>query len=190
MKSAGIFASVALGVLLACQDAPVSPDQLSHHFTSASVVGVGIPDNAVVQFGNPDVGSPFPPVPGHDASSHAKDKVRPRTVVIRAGGSVAFQVSTFHQVAIYDRGTHPDEIDVTATVDLTAPPPAPPGTVIIPDFLIDDPDDRLALSSFFFAPTTWTSPPGTFDQPGTYLVICSVVPHFVQANMYAMVIVN
>jgi hypothetical protein len=37
---------------------------------------------------------------------------------------------------------------------------------------------------------SWTSPAGTFDQPGTYLVICAIVPHFVEAKMYAWVVVK
>jgi hypothetical protein len=110
--------------------------------------------------------------------------------VIRAGGSVTFDMAAFHQVAIYQPGIGTRDVDVSATIDLTAPPPAPPGTVIIPDFIIDDANGRLALSGFSFAPMQWTSPPGTFDSPGTYLVICTVLPHFVQAGMYAWVIVK
>lgn len=189
MRISAFLLAGALGALLACHDSPVAPDRPADSFAAIGVAH-GIPTNAVVEFGAEDVGSPFPPVPGHDASYHAKDKVRPRTVVIRAGGSVTFEMATFHQVAIYDRGIGTGDIDVSATIDLTAPPPAPPGTVIIPDFIIDDPVGRLALSPFSFAPMTWTSPPGAFDEPGTYLVICTVVPHFVLANMYAWVIVK
>jgi plastocyanin len=189
MRVATLASIAVLGGLLACQDSPTTPEGTTDSVL-ASTVGNGIPENATVRFGEADVGSPFPPVPGHDASYHAKDKVYPRTVVIRAGGRVTFEMAVFHQVAIYDRGIGADDIDVSATVDLTAPPPAPPGTVIIPDFLIDDAAGRLALSEFSFAPMTLTSPPGTFDEPGRYLVICTVVPHFVDANMYAWVIVK
>lgn len=189
MRIATLTSIAVLGGLFACQDSPTMPEETTDSVL-ASAVGNGIPGNATVRFGEADVGSPFPPVPGHDASYHAKDKVYPRTVVIRAGGSVTFEMAVFHQVAIYDRGIGADDIDVSATVDLTAPPPAPPGTVIIPDFIVDDAAGRLALSDFSFAPLTWTSPPGTFDEPGTYFVICTVVPHFVDANMYARVIVK
>jgi hypothetical protein len=145
---------------------------------------------AVISFGRDDVGSPFPPPSGHDGSFHARDKVRPRQANLALSGTVTFQMGTFHQVAIYAPGTEPGDIDVGSTIDLTAPPPAPPGTVIIPDFLIDDPTNRLALGPFSFAPMDWDSPVGTFDAPGTYLVICSVVPHFTQAKMYAWVTVK
>lgn len=145
---------------------------------------------AVISFGRDDVGSSFPPPSGHDRSFHAIDKVRPRQVNLAAGGTVTFQMGTFHQVAIYAPGTAPEDIDVSSTIDLTAPPPAPPGTVIIPDFLIDDPTSRLARGPFSFAPMDWNSPAGTFDTPGTYLVICTVVPHFTGAKMYAWVTVK
>jgi hypothetical protein len=36
----------------------------------------------------------------------------------------------------------------------------------------------------------WTTPPGTFDQPGTYLVICTTQVHFLFAKMYGWVIVK
>jgi hypothetical protein len=180
-------AAGALSVLVSCDHSPAAIDAVQD---PAFAVGQGIRLNATVSFGRDDVGSKFPPPSGHDQSFHAKDKVRPHVVHIRAGGSVTFEMGTFHQVAIYDDGVNPGNIDVTNTVDLTAPPPAPPGTVIIPDFLIDDSANRLAVGPFSFAPMSWTSPPGTFDSPGTYLVICAVVPHFVLANMYAWVVVR
>ena len=190
MRSVAFVSVAILGGLLGCTESPAAPDPQVDGVPQAGVVGAGIPETAVVSFGRDDVGSKFDPGSGHDGSSHAKDKIRPHTVRIRAGGSVVFNMGTFHPVGIYDQGVDPGDIDVAATIDLTAPPPAPPGTVIIPDFIIDDPNGRLALSEFSFAPMSWTSPPGTFDAPGTYLVICTVVPHFVGANMYAWVIVR
>ena len=184
---------LAFVAVASCNDAPVlepSPagDVLA---VSAAMPGPnGPPMHATVRFGRDNVGSPFRPPDPHDASFHAIDKITPHAAVISAGGSVTFEMGPFHQVAIYDDGTQPEDIDVTMTIDLTAPPPAPPGTVIIPDFIIDDPSNRLAVGPFSFAPTSWTSPPGTFDQPGTYLVICQVVPHFMFAKMYAFVIVK
>ena len=187
MRFARLLAAGTLALLAACSSDPTSTfdDQ-----SADLAVGQGIPLNATVDFGRDDVGSPFDPPLEHDQSGHARDKVLPRNIVIRAGGSVTFQQGVFHQPAIYDIGTEPDDIDVSSTIDLTAPPPAPPGTVIIPNFLIEDPNNRLALGPFSFTPTTWTSPPGTFDVPGKYLVICVVVPHFVGSNMYAWVTVK
>jgi plastocyanin len=170
-----------------CGEAPPPSAPEAH---SLAVGAAAFAATAVISFGRDDVGSPFPPPSGHDRSTHAIDKIRPHQVNLAAGGTVTFRMGTFHQVAIYAPGTEPEDIDVGSTIDLTAPPPAPPGTVIIPDFLIDDPASRLALGPFSFAPMDWDSPAGTFAAPGTYLVICAVVPHFTGAKMYAWVTVK
>ncbi|CAN5840699.1 hypothetical protein BH23GEM9_BH23GEM9_03540 [soil metagenome] len=149
---------------------------------------------ATMQFGRDQVGSPFPPPSGHDRSFHAIDNIVPQNVNIGAGGTVTFNMGTFHKVAIYAPGTVPADIDISLTAHLflpSPPAPAPDLIVVIPNFLIDDPTNRIAVSPMsFFGPMTWTSPPGTFAQPGRYLVICQVVPHFVEANMYAWVTVR
>ena len=153
-------------------------------------VGAGGPPlTATVQFGRPDVGSPFPPGSGHDASGHAKDSLVPRTVVISQGWSVTFEIGPFHRVAIYQAGTTPDDIDTTATVNLTVP-------FFIPNFTINDPNGRIALSppapltTLSLVPIVWTTPPGTFNAPGRYLVTCTTVPHFVENDMFGWVIVK
>jgi plastocyanin len=185
------FSILVLGITAgACGESPVPSASEAPDLTNASVGAAAQSATAVISFGRDDVGSPFPPPSGHDRSFHAIDKVRPRQVNLGAGGTVTFQMGTFHQVAIYAPGTEPEDIDVTLTIDLTAPPPAPPGTIIIPDFLIDDPTNRLAQGPFSFAPMDWDSPAGTFDAPGTYLVICNVVPHFTISKMYAWVTVK
>lgn len=119
----------------------------------------------------------------HDRSYHAKDKLVPRTVTIAAGGTIHYEIMPFHQIGIYEPGTQPEDINLALTEDLTVP-------IFNPDFIINDPDDRLALSPFMLAETTWTSPSGTFDKPGRYLVICTITPHFVNADMYGWVIVK
>jgi hypothetical protein len=189
MKRGILFLSITLGGLLACDQSPASLER-TDDVVAVTSAARSFPMNAVVSFGRDDVGSKFPPPSGHDRSFHAKDNVRPQTVHISAGGSVTFQMGTFHSVAIYEPGIEPSDIDRSITVDLTAPPPAPPGTVIIPDFLLDDSTGRIAVGPFSFAPMIWTSPPGAFAAPGTYLIICRVVPHFVEAKMYAWVVVR
>ena len=180
--------------LVACGDAaqPVTPSTAdatgaSTSTAAADVVGQGIPDFAIVQFGIDEHGSPFPPPSGHDASGHARDKVYPRNVVLRAGGSITFQIDLVHQVAVYRAGTQPSDISLAnlETVDLTPGP-------IIPNFRINDPNGRLAESQpqTILGDQIWTTPPGTFATPGRYLVICTTVPHFVEANMYAWVTVK
>jgi plastocyanin len=150
----------------------------------ASTQGIdsGLPMSATIAFGRPDTGSPFPPPSGHDQSSHAKDNLVPRTVVIAQGGTVRFDLSgpgrAVHQVAIYPDGTEPRDVDTTAL----APPPAgcPPVPLIADGNVLAPPP--CAGGS--------TSPSYTFTEPGRYLVICTFLPHFVDAQMYGWVIVK
>jgi plastocyanin len=136
-------------------------------------VVVADPDSsAIVLFGNEDAGSPFAPPTGHDSSGNAKFNMIPRTAVISAGGSVTFEIDGFHQVAVYEAGTTPDDITV----------PAFP-----PNLLINDSSGRVALSPPPGTATSFTTAPGTFATPGRYLVLCNVTPHFAFFNMYGWV---
>jgi hypothetical protein len=84
---------------------------------------------------------------------------------------------------VYAPGTKPEDINTNLT--------EPIGVAGSPPDRINDPTNRLAL-----APpqsddeADWTTPPGTFDQPGVYLVICTTKVHFVNANRYGWVIVK
>ena len=152
---------------------------------------VGLADpplHAEVHFGT-EVGSPFPPPEQHDQSLHARDKIVPRTVVISAGGSITFEIYPFHQVAIYEAGTEPEDIEVGPGTLIDANFPCPPFT--IPDFVIDDPDGRIARSpSLECEEMDWETPAGVFDEPGRYLMICTTAPHFLEADMFGWIIVK
>jgi len=140
----------------------------------------------VVKFGQNEHGSPFDPPLGHDHSTQAKDLLIPRTVVINVGGQVTYEIDPFHRVNVYRAGTAPSDIDVSKLIDFVS------GPVFIPNFVIDDPTNRIAQSPpFQFAiDQTWTTPLGTFNVPGRYLVMCSFLPHFAQNDMYGWVIVQ
>jgi plastocyanin len=132
-----------------------------------AVILAGPDATATVLFGLPNTGSPFnnPPEVFHDASLTADERLVPGTVTISAGGSVEYEVQGFHQLAVYDAGTTLEDI-------------TPAG------FFIDDPGDRLELE-----------PPGvsktvTFADPGRYLVLCNIAPHFFGGKMYGWVIVK
>lgn len=174
---------LALALVAACSAETNPLTSVANDPSSPKLAG-NTPLLAVMNFGNKDVGSPFPPPSGHDSSYHAKDKIRPGTVVIAAGGQVTFEVGAVHQVAIYEAGTTPDDIEVSPATLETSPGPA-----FIPDFVINNPDGRIflgpALSFFSGHQTSFT-----FSTPGRYLVICTVTPHFVDARMYAWVIVK
>ena len=131
---------------------------------------------ATMRFGQSDVGSPFPPAADHDESAHAKDNVVPRTVVIDRGGTVTFQVPAgVHQIAIYEPGTEPEDINTAALVPLC------PGTT---PRVIDDATHRVAVITHACA-SSWQAQ-YTFDRPGRYLVICAFLTHF-QVGMYGWV---
>jgi hypothetical protein len=175
MKRALAF--VAALLVAACQDLshPTGPDR-------SGLVGGAAATTAEVEFGSDAVGTSFPPAE-HDQSFHAFDRMRPVTVVIARGGSVTYEIDECHQPAIYAPGTTPDDIDVNQT--------EPIGLDECPPDRITDANGRIALAP---AQTEdekeWTTPAGTFDQPGRYLVICTTKIHFVFAKMYGWVIVK
>lgn len=144
----------------------------------------GPPSEAVVTWGREHVGSPFRPPDPHDRSFRAIDAIRPRTTVISAGGTVTFRVAPAHKPAIYEPGVRPDDVDVTAVVDAGLPFPFPP--------LINDTEGRIVGGSETTLNTNFGTGEviefqWTFEEPGRYLVICEVLPHFVGAKMYAWV---
>jgi hypothetical protein len=171
-----------LGAMLAACDRPTEPTVGGPLPASLSAAAT-----AAVRFGLNELGSPFPPQIGHDHSSTAADNLVPRTVVIARGGSVTYQIDEVHQAAVYRPGVEPGDIRVDGTtledVDL--------GVIVLPGFRINDPNGRIALAPpQALVEHTWTTPPGTFDQPGRYLVICTSTPHFVLNKMYGWVIVQ
>ena len=176
---------LAVLLLANCADLP-TVETSEQQFSAAG----GLPQSATLTFGKDGVGSPFAPPSGHDASGHAYDKIVPHVVNIAAGGSVTINIGPFHAAAVYDDGTRPQDITISpATLDDLAVPFPP---FVLTDFIINDPTNRIALGPPLNpgAPTTWTTPAGTFDTPGRYLVICTVLPHFAGSNMYAYVNVH
>jgi hypothetical protein len=182
-----MVAAVCVAMVAACDEPAVTE--------APALAGAKIPSSAnaarsgvtpVVEFGQNEHGSPFDPPLGHDHSTQAKDLMIPRTVVIPVGGQVTYQIDPFHRVNVYRAGTAPDDIDVTKLIDFVS------GPVFIPNFVIDDPTNRIAQSPpFQFAiDQTWTTPLGTFNVPGRYLVMCSFLPHFADNDMYGWVIVR
>lgn len=177
-----IGALVALGVatyLVAAKNPKTSTGHEAH--MSAPKVGSGPLSNATVSFG---AWMTSPPVDRFPNISNTRTSnvhvVVPDIAKIKAGGTVNFIISGFHQVIVYDDGTQPDDIDDGITVLPTQQPPTPP-----PD-LIADPNRRI-----YRGPDPSLLPADRvevvhFPNPGTYLVICGVKPHF-QAGMYGYV---
>jgi plastocyanin len=118
----------------------------------------------------------------------------PNEVQIKAGGTVNFIVSGFHQVIVYGDGTRPEDIDTGDTVPATVQPGPP---------LISDANNRVFRGiDPSVLPALQGPPQGPrqpvlqdrveavqFAEPGRYLVICGVLPHFL-GGMYGYVKVN
>jgi plastocyanin len=150
---------------------PVAASGASGNATSGTMAAT-LDSAATMQFGLVDVGGPKnPPHP----SIHSNDTIVPGTVVIDAGGSVDFKAVAAHQVAVYKEGLGP--ADVNTTTNLVANPCGAPPPSIGPD-----PTTQLA----YFTGCGTRTHTQTFDEPGEYLVICSVLPHF-QIKMYGWV---
>ncbi len=134
--------------------------------------------NATVSFGAWMTSPPldrFPNISNTRTSNH--HVVIPEVAKIKAGGTVNFIIAGFHQVIVYDDGTQPQDINTGVTIPVTVPPGPR---------LIADPIRRIYRG---LDPST--QPPDRvevvhFAEPGTYLVICGVLPHF-QAGMYGYV---
>ena len=153
----------------------------------SSEIGSNTPLSATIRFGNDSVGSSFPTPSGHDQSGHARDNLIPRTVVIDKGGTVTFQMGGgVHQVGIFADGTRPEDVIRTGAQTKPGCPPAPyisgaanPTTfvAVTGDPLCDNTAPNVPVQSY------------TFQNPGTYLVICMFIPHL-DLGMYGWVVVR
>jgi plastocyanin len=130
--------------------------------------------NVVVSFGH------WRPVPGvtpidrfapNDPNPRTLNghELIPKTVRIHVGDTVNFIIAGFHNPQVFGPGTQPSDIDRTNIVPGSAPP------------LINDPRNRV-----FRGLDPRTQPQDRvevvgFTMPGTYLVICGVLPHFFEA---------
>jgi hypothetical protein len=103
----------------------------------------------------------------------------PHEVKIKAGGTVNFIIAGFHQVIVYAPGTKPEDINSSLTTTVGVPPGPP---------LIDDPTNRVFRGvDPSRQPTQDRVEVVGFANPGRYLVICGVQPHFVNDHMFGYV---
>lgn len=137
--------------------------------------------NATVSFGAWHTDPPVDRFPNVSPPPGNRHQMIPSHVTITAGGTINFLISGLHQVIVYDDGTQPEDIDVTKTTATTGTPADVP--------LIDDPANRLYRgldpSLYPFDREEVVS----FPKAGVYLVICGVLPHFVEDGMFGFVTV-
>jgi plastocyanin len=137
-------------------------------------------NNATVSFGQWMSSPPLDRFPNFRGSPTTNvHRITPNVVTIKAGGSVNFIVSGLHNIAIYYDGVQPTEINIALTTPTTNP--APP---IVP--IINDPNNRIYRGLDPTLQAIDRVEVVNFSEPGTYLVICGLLPHFVE-GMYGYV---
>jgi hypothetical protein len=87
---------------------------------------------------------------------------------------VNFVVAGFHQIFAYVPGVKPEDVAFATPANPLPPPPPPPPTGPVP-VLFTNFQNRVESV--------------VFPEPGRYLVICNVNPHF-REGMYAWVKVS
>jgi plastocyanin len=117
------------------------------------------------------------PIIRTEPATNNEHQLIPAEVTIRAGGSVNFMISGFHHILIYADGTQPADVNH----NLTIPPSVPPAEPL----LVNDPRNRIyrGLDPSIFRPLGQIQDRIEvvhFTDPGTYLVICGVLPHFLE----------
>ena len=141
-----------------------------------SAVADGSKVQATVSFGQWQTDPPFDRFTVPNDRTRNQHALIPHEVKIKAGGAVNFIISGFHEPTIYDAGTQPGDIHS----QLVVPGSSPPG-------LIDDPTNRIFRGVDPRTVSQDRVESVTFHKPGTYLVICSVQPHFVNDAMFGFV---
>jgi plastocyanin len=122
--------------------------------------------------------------PGNPANHH----VLPTTIEIKAGGVVNFAVAGFHQIVVYQPGIEAD--------DIVPPVFVPPATNLFMNYNLGT-AYYVGINPGDANPGTPATPAGVFNganrlesvsfsQPGVYLVVCNVTPHF-NDGMYAYI---
>lgn len=144
--------------------------------------------NATVSFGQWQSSPAFDRFPANNDRTRNGHQLIPNEATIKAGGTVNFIIGGFHQVLVYAPGTEPTDINTTLVTSVTNPPGPP---------LIDDPTNRVyrgldpSTLPLLRAPVPAALQDRVevvhFANPGRYLVMCGVQPHFVNDRMFGWV---
>jgi plastocyanin len=191
LKAAAIGGVTATG-LGAALGAEQNPGQGSEHAHDNRPL-TGKRAHAVVSFGQWDA-DPAAPFDREPINTDLENRIRnihlvlPFEAEVDAGGAVSFIISGVHQILIYGPGA--DFAAVKEAFELAGSPVLPP----IPPGLVDYAVGRVyrGVNPFALQYVPLVPPPaGTmgnlvvdrveavnFKEPGRYLVVCGVLPHF------------
>ena len=131
--------------------------------------------NHTVSFGNwtPSVAAPLDRM-GADPNPRTRNGhfLIPSPVRVHAGDTVSFIISGFHNLLVYGPDTQPTDINRNALLLAAGFPP-----------LINDPNHRVYRG---LDPRTMPANQDrveavAFNEPGRFLVMCGVLPHFFEA---------
>lgn len=153
---------------------------LAFAFASSPALAGDPLGNATVSFGQWMSSPPLDRFPNFGGSPTTNvHALTPNMVTIRAGGSVNFIVSGLHNIQVYDDGVQPTDINIALTTPTTsATPPVLP--------IVNDPNRRIYRGVDPTLQARDRVEVVNFSEPGIYLVICGVLPHFVE-GMYGYV---
>lgn len=165
--SAGVAAAAAIGSVVSAT--PTARGAQHDHNLRVD----GPLASAVVSFGQWLTDPPLDRFPNNSPRTANQHKLIPYTATIKAGGSVTFQISGTHLLLVYGPGTTLDSIDKTLVEFATPGPPPFPG-------FINDPENRVYRGLDPRLQPQDRSETITIAHPGTYLVVCGLVPHFLE----------
>jgi hypothetical protein len=185
------FLKATGGAIIAAGSIGLVGASAQHHKKAAFSVAGDPLGSATVGFGawmanfTPPLDRFFNPA-GPIPSNH--HELIPNVAKIKAGGYIEFIISGLHVVEIYDDGTKPTDINTALLTPLGGPLPP----------VINDPNRRVYRG---VNPVINPGPPPVFvtdrvevvhfEMPGTYLVICGILPHFEQGMFgYVRVLSN
>lgn len=201
---AAAFGSVAAGFGLGASSGAEAQEQ-DHNHDHVGTPVKGPLASATVSFGSwpANPANPLDRNPNRSPGSRNGHQLVPHEVTIKAGGTVNFIIAGFHWVAVYGDGTQPSDIvvnpsslfiddptkriyrglDPSALTILTNAQPnaaAPLAPVVIPA-IAAVPGVTVASPAFFSLGVRDRVEVVQFPEPGRYLVICLIRPHFTPA---------
>jgi hypothetical protein len=169
--------AAGFGLLGAETNAAETPEEWVQHLAHTPLFGLLA--NATVSFGQWQTSPPVDRFPNNSPRFQNQHQLIPHTAIVQAGGAVNFIIGGFHHVLVYAPGTRPTDIDVNNTTPTTGTPAGVP--------LINDARNRIYRGLDPSLHPQDRVEVVHFPNRGLYLVICGVLPHFVDDDMFGFV---